>query len=166
MSDLSLTFVIIVAFPLSGQRRPPQIHAPKAGNTVEFNTQPGSTSVNASMRKLPDASHHSTPRRLARSYLVRLFHSRPFSGLRRRTLTPFLFSNINLHFVDFSAHICSTMAVSMGTDVTCFFHKRPPFWSLETLFVLRNRVRCLIRIILRRRLRGRSCQLSDKKSVC
>ncbi len=34
-------------------------------------------------------SHHSRPRRLARSYLVRLFHSLPFSGFRRRTLTPF-----------------------------------------------------------------------------
>ena len=34
-------------------------------------------------------THHSRPRRLARSYLVRLFHSLPLSGLRRRTLTPF-----------------------------------------------------------------------------
>ena len=42
--------------------------------------EPGCTSVNASMHKLPDTPHHSRPRRLARSYLVRLFHSLPFSG--------------------------------------------------------------------------------------
>ena len=65
----------------------------------EFNTQPDSTSVNASMRKLPNASHHSRPRRLAKSYLVRLFHSLPFSGLRRRTLTPFLrFQVVDVRF--------------------------------------------------------------------
>jgi len=52
----------------------------------ELNTQPSCTSVNASMYKLPDTPHHSRPRRLARSYLVRLFHSLPLSGLRRRTL--------------------------------------------------------------------------------
>jgi len=40
--------------------------------------------------KLPDTPHHSRTRRLARSYLARLFHSLPFSGLRRRTLTPFV----------------------------------------------------------------------------
>jgi hypothetical protein len=33
-------------------------------------------------------THHSRPRRLARSYLVRLLHSRLSSGLCRRTLTP------------------------------------------------------------------------------
>ena len=56
----------------------------------ELNTRPGCTSVNASPRRLPDDTHHSRPRRLARSYLVRLFHSLPFSGFRRRTLTPLL----------------------------------------------------------------------------
>jgi hypothetical protein len=44
--------------------------------------------VNASSRRLPDDTHHSRPRRLARSCLVRLFHSLPFSGFRRRTLPP------------------------------------------------------------------------------
>jgi hypothetical protein len=48
----------------------------------------GCTSVNASLYRLPETTHHSRPRRLARSYLVRLFHSLPFSGLRRRTLSP------------------------------------------------------------------------------
>jgi hypothetical protein len=33
---------------------------------------------------LPDTAHHSRPRRLARSYLVRLFHSLPSSGFCRR----------------------------------------------------------------------------------
>ena len=56
--------------------------------SVSDNAQPGCTSVNASCRQLPAVTHHSRPRRLARSYLVRLFHSLPFSGLRRRTLTP------------------------------------------------------------------------------
>ena len=51
----------------------------------ELNTLPGCTSVNASPRRLPDATHHSRPRRLARSYLVRLFHSLPSPGLCRRT---------------------------------------------------------------------------------
>ncbi len=66
----------------------------------ELNTQPGCTPVNASPRRLPDGPHHSGPRRLARSYLVRLFHSLPFSGLRRRTVSPFLppvcFPNVRL----------------------------------------------------------------------
>jgi len=87
-SDSPLSFDITVAFPLSGQGRPPQKDALLQENTVEFNTQPGCTSVNASRRKLPGTTHHSRPRRLARSYLVRLFHSLPLSGLRRRTLTP------------------------------------------------------------------------------
>ena len=39
---------------------------------------------------MPGTTHHSRPRRLARSFLVRLFHSLPFSGLRQRTLTPWL----------------------------------------------------------------------------
>jgi hypothetical protein len=56
----------------------------------ELHTQPGCTSVNASSRRLPDDTHHSRPRRLARSYLVRLLHSLPFSGFRRRTLTPLI----------------------------------------------------------------------------
>src|SRR4051794_41898958 len=54
----------------------------------ELNTLPGCASVNASPEQLPAPTHHSRPRRLARSYLVRLFHSRLSSGLRRRTLTP------------------------------------------------------------------------------
>jgi len=55
----------------------------------ELNTPPGCTSVNASPGWLPRPTHHSRPRRLARSYLVRLFHSQLSSGFRRRTLTPF-----------------------------------------------------------------------------
>ena len=51
----------------------------------ELNTRPGCTSVNASPRRLPDDTHHSRPRRLARSHLIPLFHSLPFSGFRRRT---------------------------------------------------------------------------------
>ncbi len=51
----------------------------------EFNTPPGCTSVNASPRQLPADAHHSRPRRLARSYLVRLFHSLLSPGLCRRT---------------------------------------------------------------------------------
>jgi hypothetical protein len=47
----------------------------------ELNTPPGCTSVNASSCRSPDTTHHSRPRRLARSYLVRLFHSPPSSGL-------------------------------------------------------------------------------------
>jgi SAM-dependent methyltransferase len=42
--------------------------------------------VNASPCRLPDTAHHSRPRRLARSYLVRLFHSLPSSGFCRRFL--------------------------------------------------------------------------------
>jgi hypothetical protein len=38
---------------------------------------------------LPDTAHHSRPRRLARSFLVRLFHPLPFSGFCRRLLDPF-----------------------------------------------------------------------------
>ena len=56
----------------------------------ELNTPPGCTSVNASPCRLPDTTHHSRPRRLARSYLVRLFHSLLSSGLRRRTLASFV----------------------------------------------------------------------------
>jgi|694.fasta_scaffold94802_1 hypothetical protein len=59
------------------------------GMFSELNTQPGCTPVNASTRRLPDEPHHSGPRRLARSYLARLFHSLLSSGLRRRTLSPF-----------------------------------------------------------------------------
>jgi hypothetical protein len=47
----------------------------------ELHTPPDCTSVNASSCRLPDTTHHSRPRRLARSYLVRLFHSLPSSGL-------------------------------------------------------------------------------------
>src|SRR5580700_10552119 len=54
----------------------------------ELNTRPGCASVNASPKRLPAPAHHSRPRRLARSYLVRLFHSQLSSGLCRRTLTP------------------------------------------------------------------------------
>ncbi len=46
------------------------------------------TPMNASPCRLPDEPHHSGPRRLARSYLVRLFHSQISSGSRRRTLSP------------------------------------------------------------------------------
>jgi hypothetical protein len=59
----------------------------------ELNTRPGCASVNASPKRLPAPAHHSRPRRLARSYLVRLFHSRLSSGLCRRTLTPFFRRN-------------------------------------------------------------------------
>ena len=47
----------------------------------EFNKQPGCTPVNASTRRSPDEPHYSRPRRLARSYPVRLLHSLPFSAL-------------------------------------------------------------------------------------
>ncbi len=50
--------------------------------------RPGCTSVNASPRRLSDDTHHSRPRRLARSYLVRLFHSLPLSGFRQHPLAP------------------------------------------------------------------------------
>ncbi len=82
-SDLPLAFDMTIAFPVSGSGRPPKVVF------SESNTLPGCASVNASPRRLPNATHHSRPRRLARSCLVRLFHSLPFSGLRRRTLTPF-----------------------------------------------------------------------------
>ena len=55
----------------------------------EFNTPPGCTSVNASSCRLPDPTHHARPRRLARSYLVRLFHSRRSSGFLPTHPTPF-----------------------------------------------------------------------------
>ncbi len=45
--------------------------------------------VNASIRRLPERTHHSRPRRLARSYLVRLLHSRPSSGLTTTHPDPF-----------------------------------------------------------------------------
>ena len=54
----------------------------------ELNTRPGCASVNASPGQLPTPTHHSRPRRLARSYLVRLLHSQLSSGLCRRTLSP------------------------------------------------------------------------------
>src|SRR5580700_9206795 len=56
----------------------------------ELNTRPGCASVNASPEQLPVPTHHSRPRRLARSYLVRLFHSQLSSGLCRRTPSPLL----------------------------------------------------------------------------
>src|SRR5574340_1089228 len=84
MSDLPIAFDMSFAFPMSEQGRPPQCVI-----FSELNTRPGCTSVNASSCRLPDSMHHSRPRRLARSYLVRLFHSLPSSGLRQRTLTPF-----------------------------------------------------------------------------
>ena len=56
----------------------------------ELNTRPGCASVNASPGQLPVPTHHSRPRRLARSYLVRLFHSRLSSGLCRRTPSPLI----------------------------------------------------------------------------
>lgn len=46
----------------------------------ELDTQPGCPSVNASSCRLPDNTHHARPRRLARSFLVRLFHSQLSSG--------------------------------------------------------------------------------------
>jgi hypothetical protein len=56
----------------------------------EFNTRPGCASVNASPCRLPVTTHHSRPRRLAKSYLVRLFHSQLPSGLCRRTPSPLI----------------------------------------------------------------------------
>ena len=55
----------------------------------ELNTQPGLSPVNASTGWLPIQTHHSGPRRLAKSYLVRNFHSLPSSGFHWRTLSPF-----------------------------------------------------------------------------
>ena len=55
----------------------------------ELNTPPGCASVNASPRRLPVPTHHSRPRRLAKSYLVRLFHSQLPPGFCRRTPSPF-----------------------------------------------------------------------------
>ena len=52
-SDLPLSFDMTVAFPLSGQGRPPK-GMPAKSNAVEFNTLPGCTSVNASPRQLPN----------------------------------------------------------------------------------------------------------------
>ena len=46
----------------------------------ELNTQPGLSPVNASMGGLPHTTHHSGPRRLAKSYLVRNLHSLQSSG--------------------------------------------------------------------------------------
>lgn len=57
----------------------------------ELNTLPDCASVNASPWRLPDRTHHARSRRLARSYLVRLLHSRLSPDLRRRTPAPFLF---------------------------------------------------------------------------
>jgi hypothetical protein len=54
----------------------------------ELNTLPDCASVNASPGQLPLPRHHSRPRKLARFYFVRLFHSQLSSGLCRRTLTP------------------------------------------------------------------------------
>ena len=54
----------------------------------ELNTQPGLSPVNASPCQLPVTTHHSGPRRLAKSYLVRNFHSLQSSGFCWRTLTP------------------------------------------------------------------------------
>jgi len=44
-SDLPLTFDITVAFPLTGQGRPPQKNARVSGVAVELNTQPSCTSA-------------------------------------------------------------------------------------------------------------------------
>ena len=55
----------------------------------ELNTQPGLSPVNASTAWLPIQTHHSGPRRLAKSYLVRNFHSLPSSGFHWRTQSPF-----------------------------------------------------------------------------
>ena len=44
-SDSPLSFDITIAFPLSGQGRPPQKDAPFSENTGEFNTQPSCTSA-------------------------------------------------------------------------------------------------------------------------
>jgi len=81
-SDSPLTSDIAVAFPLTGQGRPYRMMF------SELDTLPGCASVNASRRRLLVTTHHSRPERLARPYPVRLFHPQPFSGLRRRTLSP------------------------------------------------------------------------------
>jgi len=60
--------------------------------TGQLDTQPGCTSVNASSRRLPDDTYHSRPRRLARSYLVRLLHSLLSSGFSPTHLDPFISS--------------------------------------------------------------------------
>ena len=56
----------------------------------ELHTQPGYTPVNASSCRLPDTTHHSGPRRLARSYFARLFHSLLSSGFAPTHPGPFL----------------------------------------------------------------------------
>ena len=81
-SDSPVTSDIAVAFPVTGQGRPYKMMF------SELNTRPGCASVNASRRRLLAATHHSRPERLAKPYPVRLFHPRPSSGLRRRTLSP------------------------------------------------------------------------------
>jgi hypothetical protein len=83
-SNSPLTFDATVAFPLTGQGRPYK------EMISELNTRPSRTPVNASTGRLPDKTHHSEPRRLARSYLVRNFHPQLSSGLCWRTLSPFL----------------------------------------------------------------------------
>ena len=52
--------------------------------------RPGLSSVNTSIRELPHQTHHSRPKRLAKSYLLRNFHSLLSSGFHWRTLTPLI----------------------------------------------------------------------------
>ena len=75
-----MTCDMTIAFPISNK-----VGHLKSGFS-ELDTPPGCTSVNASPCRLPDTTHHSRPRRLARTYLVRLFHSLPSSGFYRRSL--------------------------------------------------------------------------------
>jgi hypothetical protein len=76
---------VTVAFPLTGQGRPPQTDVFAAQYTARLclcERFAGTVAV---------PTHHSRPRRLARSCLVRLFHSQLSSGLCRRTRSPLVF---------------------------------------------------------------------------
>ena len=84
ISNSPLTPDTAVAFPPSGRGRPHK------RMFSELNTLPDCASVNASRRRLLDATHHSRSERPATPYPVRLFHPLPSAGLRRRTLTPFI----------------------------------------------------------------------------
>ena len=81
-SNSPFTLNVTVAFPLTQQGRP------RRELISELNTQPGLSPVNASMSGLPHTTHHSGPRRLAKSYLVRNLHSLQSSGLCWRTVSP------------------------------------------------------------------------------
>ena len=59
--ELAVTLDVAVAFPLSGRGRPPK------RMFSELDTLPSCASVNASRRRLLDATHHSRSGRLART---------------------------------------------------------------------------------------------------